>query len=299
MYYSKITVVSGSSSFQHYDTTAAPTTTRRYHQLQIHNAASRETSPTDHVSKYQSSTGSRYKSQSPYSVIFRQQQQELQQQQQQQEQDALRGNVSQALGFLLDEKAIITNGLYVVKYVDPNSASSLAGLKTGDRITKINGKLTNDMSYEQFCEEIIIAQQQQQHNNMIHLMVMRKSAKSTASSYAGTGSSSSATAVSSSSNFIHSRNPNRNDYSSPTSPSSAIQVCSNGVAGGGGAGVGGGSSSILTTSTSSNLNMNEKTNSSSFVDEGFVQGSASLSSNNGTATASGAMLVANSSSSSS
>ncbi|CAM6001854.1 unnamed protein product [Sphagnum balticum] len=65
----------------------------------------------------------------------------------------------------------------MVKRVDPESASALAGLKEGDKITKINGKSTNGMGYEQFCEEIIIAQQQQQQNNMIHLMVMRRSNK--------------------------------------------------------------------------------------------------------------------------
>lgn len=46
------------------------------------------------------------------------------------------------------------------------------------------------MSYEQFCEEIIIAQQQQLKNNMIHLMIMRKSAKSTGTaSYSATSTS--------------------------------------------------------------------------------------------------------------
>jgi hypothetical protein len=55
----------------------------------------------------------------------------------------------------------------------------MAGLKDGDKITKINGKPTTGMSYDEFCNEIIISQQQQQLNkhNMIHLMVMRKSNK--------------------------------------------------------------------------------------------------------------------------
>ena len=53
----------------------------------------------------------------------------------------------------------------------------MAGLKEGDKITKINGKTTLGMSYEQFCYEIVVAQQQQQKNNMIHLMVMRRSTK--------------------------------------------------------------------------------------------------------------------------
>ena len=82
-----------------------------------------------------------------------------------------------SLGFQLNENEIVDKGAYFVKYVDPNSASALAGLKEGDKITKINGKTTAGMSYEQFCYEIVVAQQQQQKNNMIHLMVMRRSAK--------------------------------------------------------------------------------------------------------------------------
>lgn len=66
----------------------------------------------------------------------------------------------------------------------------MAGLKEGDKITKINGKSTVGMNYEQFCYEIVIAQQQQQKNNMIHLMVMRRSAKvNVASSSVTTASS--------------------------------------------------------------------------------------------------------------
>ena len=86
-----------------------------------------------------------------------------------------------SLGFQLNENEIVDKGAYFVKYVDPNSASALAGLKEGDKITKINGKSTAGMSYEQFCYEIVVAQQQQQKNNMIHLMVMRRSAKVNAS----------------------------------------------------------------------------------------------------------------------
>lgn len=87
---------------------------------------------------------------------------------------------SNQLGFQLDENEIRHKGVYFVKSVEPNSPSAMAGLKQGDKITKINGKSTNGMSYEQFCDEIVIAQQQQLKNNMIHLMVMRKSAKSSA-----------------------------------------------------------------------------------------------------------------------
>ena len=84
---------------------------------------------------------------------------------------------SNMLGFQLDESEVITKGQYYVKYVEGSSASALAGLKEGDKITKINGKSTNGMTYDQFCQEIAIAQQQQQRNNMIHLMVMRRSSK--------------------------------------------------------------------------------------------------------------------------
>ncbi|CAF0708112.1 unnamed protein product, partial [Brachionus calyciflorus] len=87
---------------------------------------------------------------------------------------------SNQLGFQLDETEVRTKGVYFVKSVEPNSPSAMAGLKEGDKITKINGKSTIGMDYEQFCEEILIAQQQQMKNNMIHLMVMRKSAKSSA-----------------------------------------------------------------------------------------------------------------------
>jgi hypothetical protein len=88
-------------------------------------------------------------------------------------------SIAQSLGFELDEYEIIEKGVYYVKYVDPSSASALAGLKQNDKITKINGKSTNGMSYDQFCQEIAIAQEQQQRNNMIHLMVLRRSAKTT------------------------------------------------------------------------------------------------------------------------
>ncbi|RNA16982.1 Na(+) H(+) exchange regulatory cofactor NHE-RF1 [Brachionus plicatilis] len=87
---------------------------------------------------------------------------------------------SNQLGFQLDENEIRTKGVYYVKSVEANSPSAMAGLKQGDKITKINGKSTSGMSYDQFCDEIVIAQQQQLKNNMIHLMVMRKSAKSSA-----------------------------------------------------------------------------------------------------------------------
>ena len=88
--------------------------------------------------------------------------------------------LSSSLGFQLDENELVRSNSYYVKYVESGSASSMAGLKDGDKITKINGKSTNGMSYDEFCNEIIISQQQQQQNkqNMIHLMVMRKSNKS-------------------------------------------------------------------------------------------------------------------------
>jgi len=81
------------------------------------------------------------------------------------------------LGFQLDENEVITKGQYYVKLVEIDSASAMAGLKQGDKITKINGKSTLNMTYDQFCAEIVYAQQQQQKNNMIHLMVMRRSSK--------------------------------------------------------------------------------------------------------------------------
>jgi C-terminal processing protease CtpA/Prc len=86
------------------------------------------------------------------------------------------------LGFQLDEQEMLQRGLYVVRFVELNSPSALAGLKEGDRVTKINGKPTPGMGFEEFCREIEIAQQKQLQNNMIHLMVLRKSAKSTGTS---------------------------------------------------------------------------------------------------------------------
>ncbi len=107
------------------------------------------------------------------------------------------------MGFQLDENEVISKGYYFVKYVDPNSASAQAGLKEGDKITKINGKSTGGMSYDEFCNEIAIAQQQQLKNNMIHLMVMRRSAKS-----ASTGSSSNVlSSIASGSNLSSSGGP--------------------------------------------------------------------------------------------
>lgn len=158
--------------------------------------------------------------------------------------------LSNTLGFQLDENEVIQKGLYYVKYVDPNSASCLAGLKEGDKITKINGKSTQGMSYEEFCNEIVIAQQQQLKNNMIHLMVMRRSSKAHATS------SYSATATSSISNI-----------SGPT----VLPIQNHNQ-----------STSILTSSTSSNLNINEKT--SSFVDEGYVPGSVTSATSSSTTT---------------
>lgn len=159
------------------------------------------------------------------------------------------------LGFELDENEVIQRGLYYVKSVDTNSASALAGLKPGDKITKINGKTTVGMSYEDFCTEIQIAHQQQQRNNMIHLMVMRRSSKATgSSSYLAT-----TTATSSISNL-----------SGPT-----VLPIKNQLAGEQSRQ----QQSILSTSTNSNL-YNEKT--SSFVDEGYVPGSATSATSSST-----------------
>jgi C-terminal processing protease CtpA/Prc len=80
------------------------------------------------------------------------------------------------LGFQLDEGQIIENNYYV-KSVEPGSPSALAGLRPGDKITKINGKSTSGMNYDEFCNEIEIAQQKHQRHSTIHLMVMRKSIK--------------------------------------------------------------------------------------------------------------------------
>lgn len=101
------------------------------------------------------------------------------QQQQPQQQQPGGGGISYSLGFRLDEHALATKNAYVVKWVEPGTPSAMAGLKEGDKITKINGRSTQSMPYDEFCREIMIAQQQQMRNNMIHLMVMRKSAKST------------------------------------------------------------------------------------------------------------------------
>jgi hypothetical protein len=115
------------------------------------------------------SSSSPYRSAAPHSIILRPK------------------VLSQSLGFQLDENELTRNNSYYVKYVEGGSASSMAGLKDGDKITKINGKSTSGMSYDEFCNEILIAQQQQQQNkhNMIHLMVMRKSNKSTSQQQQG------------------------------------------------------------------------------------------------------------------
>jgi membrane-associated protease RseP (regulator of RpoE activity) len=167
-------------------------------------------------------------------------------------------HISSSLGFKLDETEILQKGVYIVKYVESSTPSALAGLKEGDKITKINGKLTQGMPYEQFCNEIVIAQQQQLRNNMIHLMVMRKSAKST-------GTSSYSAITNGHHNSHHSAlSPSRGGNNNPNNMLNVVPI---------------GAmtnyqhqSTILTASTSSNLNVNEKT--SSYVDEGYVPGSA-------------------------
>lgn len=168
------------------------------------------------------------------------------------------------LGFQLDEGDLLQKGFYYVKYVEPNSASALAGLKEGDKITKINGKSTQGMSYEEFLHEITIAQQQQLRNNMIHLMVMRRSAKAHGSS------SYLATATSSISNLSGPTVlPIKNNlYSSSSSDHH-----------------------LITNSTTSNLNANEKT--SSFIDEGYVPGSVTSATSSSTTTALGAASSTN------
>jgi hypothetical protein len=169
------------------------------------------------------------------------------------------------LGFELDENEVLQRGLYYVKSVDTNSASALAGLKPGDKITKINGKTTVGMGYEEFCHEIAIAHQQQQRNNMIHLMVMRRSSKHTgSSSYLATTTTT--TAHSSVSNFSGPTVlPIKNQLAQASRQTQQP-------------------SSILSTSTSSNL-YNEKT--SSFVDEGYVPGSATSATSSSTTAALG------------
>ncbi len=128
------------------------------------------------------------------------------------------------LGFQLDEHEMLQRGLYVVRYVEPNSPSALAGLKEGDRVTKINGKPTAGMGFEEFCREIEIAQQKQLQNNMIHLMVLRKSAKSTGtSSYSAITSATSMTTTTNSSSTATASSgtvlPIKNAFSSSSSSS--------------------------------------------------------------------------------
>ena len=85
--------------------------------------------------------------------------------------------MSNSLGFTLDETEVMQKGIFMVQSVEAGSASAQAGLRQGDKITRINGKPTTGMGFAEFSHEIAVAQQQQLKNNMIHLMVMRKSAK--------------------------------------------------------------------------------------------------------------------------
>ncbi len=85
--------------------------------------------------------------------------------------------ISQSLGFELDEQQVVENNNYYVLSVEPASPSAAAGLRPGDKITKLNGKSTSGMNYEEFCNEIEIAQKKHQRHSTIHLMVMRKSIK--------------------------------------------------------------------------------------------------------------------------
>jgi hypothetical protein len=162
--------VYSSSPYEHYETSTYTATTTQYkvHKIST-NSGSREPSPSNNVVASATSTsGSSSRSQNY-----------------QQQNVHFASNVKivpNTLGFQLNENELRQKGIYVVKYVESNSPSALAGLKEGDKITKINGKLTAGMSYELFCHEIEIAQKQQQRNNMIHLMVMRKTAKTNGSS---------------------------------------------------------------------------------------------------------------------
>jgi C-terminal processing protease CtpA/Prc len=85
--------------------------------------------------------------------------------------------ISQSLGFELDEKKINEASNFFVRRVEAGSPSAVAGLKEGDKITKINGKSTSGMSFEDFLGEVAIAQQIHERHNMIHLMVMRRTQK--------------------------------------------------------------------------------------------------------------------------
>lgn len=94
--------------------------------------------------------------------------------------------ISQSLGFELDEKKINESSSFFVKRVEAGSPSAVAGLKEGDKITKINGKSTTAMSFEDFLHEVAIAQQIHERHNMIHLMVMRRTHKDKSSSQVAT-----------------------------------------------------------------------------------------------------------------
>jgi hypothetical protein len=156
------------------------------------------------------------------------------------------------LGFQLDENEMLNKGVYVVRYVEPGSPSSMAGLKEGDRVTKINGKLTQGMDYEEFCREIEIAQQKQLQNNMIHLMVLRKSSKSTGtSSYSAVTTSQ--TSVNNNNNINGTVLPINNAYSNIIKSST-------------------------TSSNQNNKNSNNTHSGSNLADEGYVPGTSSASS---------------------
>lgn len=100
--------------------------------------------------------------------------------------------ISQSLGFELDEKRINESCNFIVKRVEAGSPSAVAGLKEGDKITKINGKSTTGMSFEDFLNEVAIAQQIHERHNMIHLMVMRRTQKASQSAAATASATTSA-----------------------------------------------------------------------------------------------------------
>jgi C-terminal processing protease CtpA/Prc len=78
------------------------------------------------------------------------------------------------IGFKLDELELINNKNYIIRKVKENSLSDYAGLKTGDRIVKINNKETEGMNYINFCNEILIVKENFELNHLLKLMVFRK-----------------------------------------------------------------------------------------------------------------------------
>lgn len=197
---SSLASASSSPIFQQYESTSS------YHHLHKSTHETHRHSPSHGTLNSSRSESSSCRA--PHSIVLRTQKSQI-----------------NSLGFQLNESDIVEKGTYFVKYVEPGSASAMAGLKDGDKITKINGKSTAGMGYEQFCYEIVVAQQQQQKNNMIHLMVMRRSTKVNAHSV----SSAAVTAASSVSNLSGSGGPTvlpiKNNYE-PKSKQSMLSTTS-------------------------------------------------------------------------